>query len=192
MPSPCPNDIYEQRMAAALATAREQGVTAVAFGDLYLADVRLYREKNMAGAGMTPLFPLWLGEPPARAEDGVSSGELPDPCAPGAPPPPPPPAAATAASAALARAMLAAGTRAIVTAVDTAALPAAIAGRVWDAAMLEELPEGVDPCGEAGEFHTFVTAGPAFMQGAELSVVVGETVMRGSMAFADVMFGGAS
>src|SRR5262249_20679448 len=127
IPSPCTNEVYESRMADAVAAAREQGVDTMVFGDLFLEDVRAYRERNLAGTGIAPVFPLW-GHP----TDVV------------------------------ARDMLAAGVRAVLTCVDPAALPPQFAGRAFDEALLAELPEGVDPCGERGEFHTFVWDGPGF------------------------------
>jgi len=152
LPWPCPNDAYEERMAAALGRAREEGVTHVAFGDLFLEDVRAYRVRQLAGTGVEPLFPLW-GSP--------------------------------ADTPALARAMLAAGLRAVLTCVDPAQLPGTLAGRPYDAALLAELPSGADPCGERGEFHTFCSAGP--MLASEIAVRVGETVCRDGFCFEDVL-----
>jgi uncharacterized protein (TIGR00290 family) len=149
IPSPCPNEVYEERMAAAVREARAQGYTRVAFGDLFLEDVRRYREDRMAGTGLTPIFPLWLRPTRALAED-----------------------------------MLAAGLEAYLTCVDPRVLPAALAGRRYDARLLGELPAGIDPCGERGEFHTCVTAGPMFS--TALDVVVGPTVEREGFVFADL------
>jgi uncharacterized protein (TIGR00290 family) len=152
LPWPCPNDEYEKRMARLIATAREQGVTHFAFGDLFLEDIRAYRERQLAGTGITPLFPLW--------------GTLTD-----TPP--------------LARAMIAAGLRAVLTCVDPKQLDPAFVGRTFDARLLEELPPGVDPCGERGEFHTFCHAGPMFRE--PIAVRVGECVHRDGFHFADVV-----
>ena len=127
LPSPCPNEVYEERMAAFVARAKARGVTHMAFGDLFLEDVRDYRVAKLAGAGLEAEFPLW-GRPTAE----------------------------------LAEEMLAAGVAATLVSVDTTQAPAALAGRTWDRALLAELPEAADPCGENGEFHTFATAGPAF------------------------------
>jgi uncharacterized protein (TIGR00290 family) len=149
VPAACPNPVYEDRMAAAMATAREQGVRRIAFGDLFLADVRAYREQKLAGTGIAPLFPLW-GRP----------------------------------TAALAREMLAVGVRAVVTCVDPRQVPADLAGRDFDASLLAALPAGADPCGERGEFHTFVTDGPGFS--APIDTVTGDRVERDGFVFCDV------
>jgi uncharacterized protein (TIGR00290 family) len=149
IPSPCPNEVYEERMAVAVHAARTQGYTHVAFGDLFLEDVRRYREDRMAGTGLTPLFPLWLRPTRTLAED-----------------------------------MLASGLEAYLTCVDPRVLPAAFAGRRYDARLLSELPAGIDPCGERGEFHTCVTAGPMFS--AALDVTVGPTVEREGFVFTDL------
>ncbi len=150
LPWPCPNGVYEERMAAALDAARAIGVQQVAFGDLYLEDVRRYREDAMAGTGLTPVFPLW-GEPTDQ----------------------------------LAREIVASGVRAVLTCVDPKQLPRELAGRWYDAELLADLPDGVDPCGENGEFHSFVVDGPGFA--APLDVVVGETVERDGFVFTDVL-----
>jgi uncharacterized protein (TIGR00290 family) len=150
LPWPCANAAYEERMAVAIARARERGVSHLAFGDLFLEDVRDYRVRQLAGTGVEPLFPLW----------GSDTAEL-------------------------ARRMLAAGLRAVLTCVDPRQLPAAFVGRPFDAALLDELPAGVDPCGERGEFHTFCHACPAFAH--EVAVRVGETVCRDGFWFADVV-----
>lgn len=149
LPWPCPNEVYEERMARACARAVEAGVQAVAFGDLFLEDVRAYRERQLAAAGLEPLFPLW----------GMST-------------------------AVLARAMLEAGQRAIVTSVDPKQLPPRFCGREFDARFLSELPPGVDPCGENGEFHTFVYAAPAFE--AAIACETGATLERDGFVFTDV------
>jgi uncharacterized protein (TIGR00290 family) len=150
IPYPCPNDVYEREMAAAVAQARADGVTHVIFGDLFLEDVRAYRENNLAATGMTPLFPLWHRP-----------------------------------TAALARDMIAAGVKAHLVSVDLKKLRPSFAGRAFDAALLNDLPQGVDPCGENGEFHTFVSAGP--MLGGSVAVKVGETVERDGAAYADLL-----
>ena len=149
LPTPCSNREYEEAMADVLARARTAGVDAVAFGDLFLADVRRYREERLAGTGVRPLFPLW-GRP----------------------------------TAALAREMLAGGVRAHLTCVDPTRLPATFAGRAWDAALLADLPAAADPCGENGEFHTFVSAGPMFA--GSLAVSAGAVVARDGFVFADL------
>ncbi|MGH9346772.1 MAG: ATP-binding protein [Vicinamibacterales bacterium] len=149
IPHPCPNEVYEERMREACALAVGEGFTHVAFGDLFLEDVRRYREERLAGTGLTPLFPLW---------------GLPTP--------------------ALAREMIAAGVRSRISVVDTRKLDAAFAGRELDATLLDDLPPGIDPCGENGEFHTFVSAGPMFA--APLAVELGETVARDPFVFIDI------
>ena len=150
IPSPCPNDIYEMRMADALVTARAEGIDHMIFGDLFLEDVRAYRERNLADTGITPVFPLW-GEPTDR----------------------------------LAHHMVDAGVRAVLTCVDPAVLPAEFAGRDYDEALLADLPAGIDPCGERGEFHTFVWDGPGF--DAPLTIRRGETVTRDGFVFCDIL-----
>jgi len=150
IPSPCPNEIYEAEMARALLEAKADGVTHMIFGDLFLQDIRAYREAKLAPIGMTPVFPLWHRD-----------------------------------TAALARDMLAAGLRATTTCVDPRVLPASFAGRRFDAGFLAELPAGVDPCGENGEFHTFVSAGPMFAK--PIPVATGEVVERDGFVFADLL-----
>jgi len=149
LPWPCPNETYEARMAEAVAQARAEGITHIAFGDLHLADVRAYRERQLAGTGIEPLFPIW-GEP---TDD-------------------------------LARRMIDAGFTARITCLDPGRLPRAFAGRSYDAALLDELPADIDPCGEYGEFHTFCHAGPIFEEAIE--VTVGETVERDGFVFTDL------
>jgi len=150
IPYPCPNEIYEARMATALAEAKASGVTHIIFGDLFLEDVRRYREDKLAGTGIAPVFPLW-GRP----------------------------------TAALARAMIDGGVETYLTSVDLKQLPVAFAGRRLDHALLAELPVTADPCGEKGEFHTFVAAGP--MLSRRIAVSVGEVVEREGFAFADLL-----
>jgi uncharacterized protein (TIGR00290 family) len=150
LPWPCPNEIYESRMAAALATAVGNGVTHIVFGDLFLQDIRDYREAALLGSGVTPVFPLW--QRPTRE---------------------------------LAREMLEVGIRAVTTCVDPRQVPPELCGRWFDDQFLADLPEGTDPCGENGEFHTFVAASPDFA--APIDVEVGEIVERDGFAFADVV-----
>jgi uncharacterized protein (TIGR00290 family) len=149
LPWPCSNQEYENRMAETCRQARDEGIEAMAFGDLYLADVRAYRERQLHGTGLTPLFPLW----------GLPTDVL-------------------------AREMVAGGLRATLTCVDPKVLPASFAGREFDEALLADLPQGVDPCGENGEFHTFAYDGPMFMQ--PIPVVRGEVVHRDGFVFADL------
>jgi uncharacterized protein (TIGR00290 family) len=150
LPYPCPNEVYEQRMQEVVMAAVADGCTHVAFGDLFLDDVRRYREERLAGTGLTPLFPLW-GRPTRH----------------------------------LAREMIEGGIEATLTCVDPRTMPPRFAGRVYDARLLDELPGDVDPCGERGEFHTCVTAGPMFA--TRISVDVGETVERDGFVFTDLI-----
>jgi uncharacterized protein (TIGR00290 family) len=150
LPGPCSNEEYQRLMTDAVSVARSTGVTRMVFGDLFLADVRAYREEALAGSGIEPVFPLW-GRPTSE----------------------------------LAVEMLDRGIRATITCVDPRQLDAAYAGRPFDRDLLADLPSGVDPCGENGEFHTFVHAGPGFA--APLDVRVGEVVERDGFVFADVL-----
>jgi len=150
LPWPCPNDEYERRMAARVSALVADGFTHAAFGDLFLEDVRRYREQRLAGSGLEPLFPLWK----------------------------------TMSTAALAREMVAGGLEARLTCVDPRALDASFAGRAFDLTLLADLPSGVDPCGENGEFHSFACAGPMFRR--RIGVRVGERVERDGFVFADL------
>jgi uncharacterized protein (TIGR00290 family) len=155
IPYPCPNDIYEARMASALDDAKRQDITHVIFGDLFLEDVRNYRVQKLAGTGIEPVFPLWQ-----RPTD------------------------------ALAREMIDAGVETYLACVDLRKLPKPFAGRRFDHTLLAELPAGTDPCGENGEFHTCVVAGPMFSR--RIDVRAGETVERDGFAYADFIPSGAS
>lgn len=151
LPWPCSNEEYEKRMGAAVAGFVADGFTHVAFGDLFLEDVRRYREERLAGSGLEPLFPLWKTKPTAQlAED-----------------------------------MIAGGLQARLTCVDPRKLDRAFAGRAFDRSLLDELPAGVDPCGENGEFHSFAFAGPMFHH--PIPVRVGDIVDRDGFVFADVL-----
>ncbi len=150
LPWPCPNESYEQAMGEACAKAVQQGVTAVAFGDLFLEDVRKYREDHLRGTGLQPLFPVW----------GLNTGDL-------------------------IQEMLAAGLRARIVCVDPGKIPAHLAGKDLTEELLSQLPATADPCGENGEFHTFVHAGPMFAQ--PVSIQSGEVVTRDGFLFADVL-----
>jgi uncharacterized protein (TIGR00290 family) len=152
LPFPCSNEQYEAAMADLMKRARGAGIHAVAFGDLFLEDIREYRRDKMAGSGIEPLFPAW--EPDTQN---------------------------------LAGRMQAAGIKARVTCVDPKVLDASFAGRDWDADFLSDLPAGVDPCGENGEFHTFVYDGPMFSQAVPIRT--GETVTRDGFVYADVLPG---
>jgi uncharacterized protein (TIGR00290 family) len=150
IPYPCPNEIYEQKMAAAMQEAKARGVTHIIFGDLYLEDVRAYREARLKDVGVTPVFPLWQRP-----------------------------------TAALAREMVASGVEAHLAVVDLKQLPVSFAGRRFDAGLIDALPAGSDPCGENGEFHTFVSAGP--MLARKVPIRVGDTVERDGFAYADLL-----
>ncbi|HEV2133574.1 MAG TPA: ATP-binding protein [Terracidiphilus sp.] len=154
LPWPCSNDAYEARMSEVCGRAVAEGMEAVAFGDLFLEDVRAYREKQLLATGLEPLFPLW----------GMPTTEL-------------------------AREMIAGGLRARVTCVDPRVLPATFAGREFDGALLRDLPAGVDPCAERGEFHTCAYAGPMFAE--TLGLEAGELLTRDGFVFADFEMVGA-
>jgi uncharacterized protein (TIGR00290 family) len=149
IPPACVNDVYEARMAEAFAAAPLSRVEGVAFGDLFLDDVRAYREERLAAAGRRGLFPLW-------GRDTTS----------------------------LANEFLDAGFEATLLCVDPRALDPAFAGRRYDERLLDELPPGVDPCGENGEFHTFVSAGPVFAE--PITCERGEIVERDGFVFCDL------
>jgi len=150
LPWPCSNDDYECRMRAVVERALAEGADAVAFGDLFLEDIRAYRVKQLAGTALEPLFPVW----------GIPTGEL-------------------------AQQMIAGGVRAKLTCVDPAKLDPSFAGREFDTALLRDLPDGIDPCGENGEFHSFVYAAPVFS--SAIAVEAGEVVTRDNFVFADVL-----
>jgi uncharacterized protein (TIGR00290 family) len=154
IPDPCSNDEYELRMRACIEQVVREEFTHVAFGDLFLEDVRRYRERNLAGTGLTPLFPLWQIPTRQLAEDMIDGG-----------------------------------LRARLACVDTRVLDASFAGREFDAALLADLPAGVDPCGENGEFHTCVYAGPMFQQ--PLPIDTGDAVTRPPFSWRDFTYAGA-
>lgn len=150
LPWPCSNQVYESLMEEACRRAIAEGITGIAFGDLFLEDIRAYRIANLAGTGLEPVFPCWL----------LPTG-------------------------ALARDMIAAGVRAHLTCIDPRQLDRSFAGRAFDPQLLADLPTTVDPCGEHGEFHTFVSASPVFSRSIE--VVAGETVERDNFVYADLL-----
>lgn len=149
LPWPCSNEHYEAAMRAACDQAVAEGVEAIAFGDLFLEDVRRYREARLRGTGLEPVFPVW----------GLDTRQL-------------------------ALDMIAAGLRARIVCVDLKKLPWEFAGRDFDAEFLRDLPAGVDPCGENGEFHSVVYAGPMFRE--PIAIESGEVVERDGFVFADV------
>jgi len=150
IPYPCPNAQYERIMGDFVAQQAAAGIEAMAFGDLFLEDIRRYREEKLAGSGIAPIFPLW----------GIETGTL-------------------------ARAMVDGGLEAYIACLDPRKLPEKLAGRRFDAALLAELPDGVDPCAENGEFHTFAAAGPMFR--APIAVEAGEVVTRDGFVFCDLV-----
>jgi uncharacterized protein (TIGR00290 family) len=150
LPWPCSNEQYESIMHTAIAGFVAAGFTHVAFGDLFLEDVRRYREDRLAGSGLEPLFPIWKTKP---------TGDL-------------------------AHDMIESGLQARLTCIDPRKLDRSFAGRAFDAQLLADLPEGVDPCGENGEFHSFAFGGPMFTN--EISVTVGEVIDRDNFVFADL------
>ena len=152
LPWPCSNADYERLMGGVCERAVVEEITAVAFGDLFLEDVRAYRVRQMAGTGLELLFPAW----------GIPTAEL-------------------------AREMIAGGVKAKITCVDPGKLARSFAGREFDTGFLESLPEGIDACGENGEFHSFVYDAPVFSRAIE--VRGGEVVERDGFVFADVVPG---
>jgi len=150
LPYPCSNSQYEAAVQPVLEEAATAEMDHMAFGDIFLEDVRAYRERLLSGSGIEPLFPLW----------GMETARL-------------------------SRLIVDSGVEAVVTCVDPQQLDRAFAGRSFDAAFLDSLPESVDACGENGEFHTFVTDGPMFGHG--LKVQTGEVVEREGFVYADVI-----
>ncbi len=150
LPYPCTNVQYEAIMNEFIKEVKREEIEYFAFGDLYLESVRNYREKNLAGTGITPLFPLW------KKDTKKLSSEMID-----------------------------AGLKAIVTCIDPKCLPKEFAGRNYDKDFLQQIPAGVDPCGENGEFHSFVFAGPMFHK--KIDIRVGETVTRDGFVFTDII-----
>jgi uncharacterized protein (TIGR00290 family) len=150
IPWPCSNADYESAMKRVCDQALGQGITAIAFGDLFLTDVRAYRERQLKDTGLEPLFPIW--EIPTQA---------------------------------LAQEMISAGLRAKLVCVDPKQISSSFVGRDFDQYFLHDLPTGADSCGENGEFHSFVYAGPMFSH--EIAIVTGEKVERDGFWFCDVL-----
>jgi uncharacterized protein (TIGR00290 family) len=150
IPWPCSNVDYESAMKRVCDQALAQGITAIAFGDLFLADVRAYRERQLKDTGLEPLFPIW----------GIPTQPL-------------------------AQEMISAGLRAKLVCVDPKQISPNFIGREFDQTFLHDLPAGVDPCGENGEFHSFVYTGPMFSR--EIAIVTGEKVQRDGFWFCDVL-----
>jgi uncharacterized protein (TIGR00290 family) len=149
IPHGCSNELYESRMMKAVDSAIASKISHLAFGDLFLEDVRRYREKMLQPTPIRPLFPIW----------GRNTIDL-------------------------AREMIAIGQKAIITCIDPKKLPASFAGRVFDTTFLSDLPKGIDPCGENGEFHSFVYDSPLYKK--PIHVRVGEIVEREGFVFADL------
>ena len=149
LPYPCANKQYEAAMDDLIKETNDKGIDGIAFGDIYLADVKHYREKQLGDKGIEPIFPLW-GNPSVE----------------------------------LAERMLATGLEAYVSSVDLKKLPLSFVGRRWSHEFVKELPEGIDPCGEKGEFHTVVVDGPMF--GNRIEVEPGEVVQRNGFAYDDI------
>ncbi len=150
IPYPCSNEEYEKAISSFVEKAKQEGVDCSAFGDLFLEDVRKYREDQLCGTGIEPLFPLW----------GIHTHEL-------------------------SREMVESGLRARITCLDPKQLPSSFAGREYDTSFLNDLPKGVDPCGEKGEFHRFAFDDPMFQK--PISHVLGEVVQRDGFFFADLL-----
>lgn len=150
IPDGCTNEVYESQMAQAIDAALSVGIRHFVFGDLYLEDVRAYRERQLQGTGITPLFPLWGTRTDLLAQSVIQSG-----------------------------------VEAVITCVDPGQMPSTFVGRLFDSALLDELPVGIDPCGEKGEFHTFVFNGPGFS--SRIEVRLGEVVERDGFVFCDVL-----
>ena len=150
IPYPCSNEEYEEIMSQFVESAKAVNIEYFAFGDLFLDDVRKYREEKLTGTGISPLFPIW----------GIPTDKL-------------------------SRDMMRSGLKAVITCVDPKNLPQEFIGREYNEAFLEDLPEGVDPCGENGEFHSFVFDAPNFARPIEISL--GEVVKRDGFIFVDVV-----
>ncbi len=150
IPYPCSNADYAKIMTTFVTREKERGVECFAFGDLFLEDIREYREKSLSGTGITPIFPIWGNDTRVLATTMVDSG-----------------------------------LRAQITCVDPSQLAAEFSGREFDASFLSDLPPGVDPCGENGEFHSFAFDGPMF--GHKINFEIGETTTRDKFVFTDLL-----
>jgi uncharacterized protein (TIGR00290 family) len=151
IPQNCSNEIYETRMREAMSRIKARGISKIAFGDLFLEDVKQYRDERLAQAGMTGVYPIWR-----RDTDE------------------------------LVRTFIGLGFKAIITCVDTQSLDASFAGREIDLKLLTDLPESADPCGEYGEYHSFVYDGPLFKHA--VACKTGECVLRdGRFNYCDII-----
>ena len=149
IPSPCSNEVYEARMAEAYGAIKAQGITHIVFGDLFLEDIRAYREEKLGAIGMKGIFPLW------KRSTRQLAGE-----------------------------MIESGLTAHLVCIDPKRLDRSFAARRFDASLLRDLPSQIDPCGENGEFHTVVSAGPMFSD--PIAVTLGMVVERDGFVFADI------
>lgn len=152
LPFPCSNEEYEASMRVVIERAQHAGVIQVAFGDLFLEDIRAYRENMMTGTGIHPIFPIWRMRSETKA---------------------------------LAKEMLKNNLRTVLTTVDPKRLNPSFAGRLYDEGLLDDLPEGVDPCGENGEFHTFCFDAPIFAH--PIPIQAGETITRDGFVYTDLL-----
>jgi uncharacterized protein (TIGR00290 family) len=150
IPYPCSDSEYDDAMAAFIRIKKKEDVECFAFGDLFLDDVRKYREDRLKGTGIAPVFPIW----------GIPTKEL-------------------------SRKMLAGGLRAMITCIDPKHLSDEFAGREYDEFFLNDLPAGIDPCGENGEFHSFAFDGPMFQN--PIGIGLGDIVHRDGFVFADIL-----
>ena len=150
IPYPCSDSQYEEIMGEFIGKAKREGIESIAFGDLFLEDIRKYREERLEGTGIEPIFPLWGEDTKTLSSEMIDSG-----------------------------------LKAMVTCVDPKQLSEEFAGRQYDQSFLDQIPASVDPCGENGEFHTFVFDGPMFDN--EIEISVGETVNRDGFVFTDLV-----
>lgn len=150
LPWPCSNEAYGERMSAAHSSAEKQGVRQIAFGDLFLADIRAFRESQLKSTQLKPIFPLWSMDTQSLAKEIIQSG-----------------------------------IRAVVTCVDPKSLAPDFVGRPYDENFLSALPQSVDPCGEKGEFHTFVYDSPLFS--SPIPIQTGEVMKKDGFIFADIL-----
>lgn len=150
IPKDSTNEIYESRINAVLANHKERGINSVAFGDLFLEDIKKYRQAHLAKIGMQGLFPIWQRD----TTEILSS-------------------------------FLQLGFQAIIVCVNLRMLDGSFAGKVIDKKFIDELPSNIDPCGENGEFHSFVYDGPIFNE--EVKFTLGETVVRNDACFCDLL-----
>ncbi len=155
IPYPCSNDDYERIMGEFIEKVKQRNIECFVFGDLFLEDIRAYREDKLKNTGITPVFPLW----------NIPTDEL-------------------------AEEMIEHGLKAVITCIDPKQIDKKYAGKTFNSAFLESLPEQVDPCGENGEFHSYVFEGPMFKK--NININVGESVERDGFVFCDVTAENAS